>query len=68
MRADMNAEGVITLRAENSLERFALRQWIGQAEQTTYVDDFGSPTRRAVRAWSQSSLVVETDVIDGGAA
>lgn len=67
MKADMNAEGVITLRAENSLEQFALRQWAYQAEQTTYVDDPGALVKRAVTAWSQSSLVVDCDPTGGAA-
>jgi hypothetical protein len=64
----MNAEGVITLRAENTLEQFALRQWASQAEETTYVDAPGMPAKRPVKAWSKNWLVIEYDLSAGGGA
>jgi hypothetical protein len=62
----MSGEGVITLSAESSLEEFALRQWIQQAEQTTYIDEPDAPRRIPVIAWRASSLIVDPDTPTGG--
>ena len=66
MKAHMNAEGVITLKAESSMEVFALRQWVARAEETVYIDVPGYPTRKPKVAWSAASLVVDDSVpVDG---
>ena len=68
MLATMDANGVITLTPETSVEAFALQQWIGLAEETTYGDEPGALTRKPQLSWSQSRLVVHGDVPKGGAA
>lgn len=56
MKAEMSADGVITISPENSTEAYALRRWVGANLIEALVEPVGS-----VGQWDSSKLMIDAN-------